>query len=89
MTAKKNAAPKRTNEDKAADKAAATSIVADLARIRDDNRAALRALPAAGSRTAAQRRDALAFQLSIVTARALRMILGVTSTADRDGTADT
>jgi hypothetical protein len=76
----------RPKADKDADRAAAASIVADLRAVRDDNRAALRALPAAASRTAAQKRDALAFRSAIVLARAQLLTLGVGQPADRDNT---
>lgn len=85
MAARKNAAPKRTDDDRTADKAAATSIVTDLRTARDDLRTALKALPAPASRTAAQKRDALLLRSQIMVIRSQLLGWGVGTAADRDG----
>lgn len=89
MAAKKtDKHPRRTVEDRQADRTAAAGIVGDLRAIRDDCRTALKALPAPVQRTAAQRRDALMLRSTIVLARSQLLALGVGTPADRDGGKD-
>lgn len=76
----------RTPADQQADRSTAAGLVDQLRAARADLRAAIRALPAAGSRTAAQRRDVLIMRTLALLIQATLTSWGVAQTADRDQT---
>jgi hypothetical protein len=78
----------RPQADKEADRASFVSLAAEIAAVREELRTGLRALPAAASRTAAQRRDALVLRTLILLVRAFLLSVGKGSAADRDGIQD-
>jgi len=73
----------RTKEQRAADRAAAPAVLTELRDVIDANRAALAALPAAASRTPAQRKDALQARSIIALARAQLLSMGAARDNDR------
>jgi hypothetical protein len=76
----------RPPADRAADRATATGLVADLRAARADLRAALRALPAPAQRTAAQRRDALLLRTAALLVQAQLVGWGAATSTDREQT---
>lgn len=79
-------ATKRNPQDAAADRATVASLVTDLRDARRDLRAAIKALPAKNSRTAAQQRDATAMRATCLLIQAQLVQLGVAQSSDRDVT---
>lgn len=79
-------ATKRNPQDAAADRARVASLVTDLRDARRDLRAAIKALPAKNSRTAAQQRDATAMRATCLLIQAQLVQLGVAQSSDRDVT---
>lgn len=79
-------ATKRNPQDAAADRATVASLVTDLRDARRDLRAAIKALPARNSRTAAQQRDATAMRATCLLIQAQLVQLGVAQSSDRDVT---
>lgn len=59
-------------------------MVTDLRAAVVDLRAAIKALPAAGTRNAAQRRDAVIMRTLVLLVRAMFATWGVSTQADRD-----
>lgn len=78
--------PRRTPEERAADHAVAVDLVGQLRAARVDLRAALRALPAAGNRSQAQRRDALLLRTAALLVQGQLVQLGVAEAVDREPT---
>ena len=77
-------ASKRPPQDAAADRVVVADLVAELRRARADLRAAIRALPAKASRTAAQQRDVTSMRAVCLLIQAQLVQLGVAQAGDRD-----
>lgn len=77
---------KKLTRDPVADKAKATSLLADLRQARTDIRDAIKALPAPGSRTAAQRRDALVMRTVCLLVQWAIIGAGAATSTDLDDT---
>jgi hypothetical protein len=73
----------RPANDRAASRAALIDEIANLRAIRTDVRAALQALPAAASRTAAQKRDAATFKAVLALTRTVLALAGEDTADDR------
>lgn len=76
-------ASKRTPQDAAADRVVVASLVDDLRQARADLRAAIKALPAKASRTAAQQRDVTTMRAVALLIQAQLVQLGVAQSGDR------
>lgn len=79
-------ASKRTPQDATADRVLMAVVVSDLRSARAELRAAIRALPPKGSRTAAQQRDATAMRAICVLIQSQLVQLGAAGGSDRDVT---
>ena len=76
----------RPTPARVADREKAVSLLGEIRQARADLRAALAALPAPGSRTAAQRRDALILRTVALLVQWAIIGAGAASASDRDNT---
>ena len=79
-------APRKLTRDRTADKAKAVELFAGLRQARTDLRDAIKALPAPGSRTPAQRRDVLVMRTVCLLVQWAIIGAGAAGASDLDAT---